>query len=149
MTIPNQDQFEHSHSQQERRDMSGLQDIEQFRKWCFLASEFLSASYRNLKALLRGFGLELRNFGQRIRLRCEKRRRNGLLVLDPVFHLEPDLRLRFCTRTHDCMSDIESFWAAHPWATVLDAETYLDGWKAGARWGARNRCSCTPERTGA
>ena len=142
MITPNQGRFEHSRCQREGQDTAVLQDISPFRKWRFGARKTLSAWYRSLAALLQVFGLELRSFVQRIRLRGEKRYRHGLLVLDPVFHREPDARLEECTRTHDCMTDIESFWAAHPWATVLDAETYLDGWRAGAQWAARNPCSC-------
>ena len=57
----------------------------------------------------------------------------------PTGHLEP------CTYTHACMTDAESFVANSPWATVVDAQTFVDGWKLGAKWGANNPSSYMSE----
>jgi len=43
-------------------------------------------------------------------------------------------------RGYSCTEDMRNYVNAHPWATILDLETYRDAWLAGARWGESNSC---------
>jgi hypothetical protein len=47
-----------------------------------------------------------------------------------------------CTRSRACISDIRSFWASHPWATVVEREIFREAWLAGSQWAAYNPDSC-------
>jgi hypothetical protein len=43
-------------------------------------------------------------------------------------------------RKYACIQNIESFVKAHPWATMIDLETYMDAWQAGAAWAENSSC---------
>lgn len=60
----------------------------------------------------------------------------------PKGHLEEDIRTH--ARTHD----IRSMLSNRPWATVVDLQTYLEGWDKGAEWAVlytRNPDSCNAQ----
>jgi hypothetical protein len=59
------------------------------------------------------------------------------LDLGPYIQQTPDGPRNFYTRTRACISDIESFVAVHPWATMVDVEMYRDAWVKGAEWSIR------------
>ena len=89
-----------------------------------------------------GLVVELHTFLHRMAIRC--RRRHGVFWLSvssfrraegpPIGPLHPEENTRKCA----CIYDIESFVERHPWATILDLETYRDAWQAGAEWAERN-----------
>ena len=107
---------------------------------------------RGLPALLRwglrlfplvyGFGLELRSLRHRMGIRHKRRYEVSGLDLGPTHQTSTDGHLEVNTRTRACTQDIENFAERHPWATLVDVETYRDAWLAGAAWAESNSDSC-------
>jgi hypothetical protein len=89
-----------------------------------------------------GFLLEIHTFLHHVAIRC--RRRYGVFWLSvssfrqaegpPRAPLSPEENIRKCA----CIRDIGSYVEAHPWATTLDLETYMDAWQVGAVWAENN-----------
>jgi hypothetical protein len=64
----------------------------------------------------------------------------GPFEQDTSGHREPNIR------THACIWCIRSFVSDHPWATILDLESYRDAWQAGAEWAEHNSCRVEREK---
>lgn len=119
-------------------------DILRFRVFLFRAIRALLLWAFARKNQLIGCGRELGSFAHRISLQFGKRYHQPIFRLGPVLHQGLNGHLEVCTRTRDCICDIESFSALHPWATSVDFQNYYLGWEAGARWVSHNHCrSCT------
>ena len=84
-----------------------------------------------------GFAVELRSLIHRMELLRKRRYYIYGLDLGPYIQQTPDGPRNFYTRTRACISDIESFVAVHPWATMVDVEMYRDAWVKGAEWSIR------------
>lgn len=82
--------------------------------------------------------LDLRNLVGRISHRRKRRYHVYGLLLGPLHQVGPAGHPEMNTRTRSCTNDIENFVDAHPWATMVDLETYRDAWARGAEWAARN-----------
>ncbi len=87
-----------------------------------------------------GFVVEMHSFVHRMASRY--RRHFGVYsVLMPPLSIPIEGGVRKPnTRTRSCIDDMRSFAVNHPWATILDLETYRDAWLAGAAWNANNSC---------
>ncbi len=90
---------------------------------------------------LYGFVLETDNFLHRIAILCRQPYAAFVLVMTSVCRSEDQPRPEMYIRKYACIRDIESFVKAHPWATMIDLETYMDAWQAGAAWAESNSCS--------
>lgn len=86
--------------------------------------------------LLRIFLLEWGSMVGRMRLRWKQRpfRVAGF----PVYRLAQDGHPEPCTDSLACMKDTGNFFSSFPRATLIDVQTYQEGWKAGARWTSSN-----------
>jgi len=80
--------------------------------------------------------LELHSVVGRIRLRW--RRLPFRLAGFPAYRLAPNGHLEPCTDSLACMKDTGNFFSSRPWATLIDVQTYQEGWKAGAKWASSN-----------
>lgn len=92
-----------------------------------------------------GFVIETHSFLHRMVARY--RRRYGVWFLSgmPLSELEED-GLRYPNiRTRACIDDMRNYAETHPWATILDLETYRDAWQAGVEWAESNYCKASTE----
>jgi hypothetical protein len=88
--------------------------------------------------LVLGFVLEIHTLLHRMSLRYKLRFASYFLNISPEEMAECQTPN---TRTHSYMRDMRSFVERHPWATILDLETYRDAWLAGAEWGSDKTCT--------
>jgi hypothetical protein len=98
-----------------------------------------------LRELTQEYRLELNSSFHRIALRSSKY--PLVLKVHLVCHASLSGHPEECIRMRDCTSNIESFAASRPWATVIDWAVFRDGWEAGAQWSVSNRCSCMSDHT--
>lgn len=96
-------------------------------------------------ALLRGFLAELRSLPHRMKLQYKRFYDLYGVDVGPPHKTSLDEHFHWNTRTHACISDIENFLAAHPWATMIDVEFIRDAWQQGAEWGIYSSCNSAPE----
>ena len=93
---------------------------------------------------LYGFVVEMHSFLHRMAYRC--RRPLGALnvLLPPLSEVGEDGLRVPNIRTRACIDDMRNYAEVHPWATILDLDTYRDAWLAGAERTENN--SCRPDR---
>src|SRR6266481_1980391 len=72
------------------------------------------------------FVLEIHTLQHRISIRCRQRYGSFFLIMLAVRRAEDQPRSEANIRRCACIRDIESFVEQHPWATILDLETYRD-----------------------
>lgn len=108
-----------------------FQTIRGLRRSCFAVSFRLSVCR-----------LEVRNFLHRIAFRFGTPCHLQGVELGRVHHQNASQPREVCIRRRDCSRDIESFAALNPVATAIDWIHFREGWEAGAKWAARNSCSC-------
>jgi hypothetical protein len=93
--------------------------------------------------LLHGFVLEIHNLVHRMGIRYKRRFGAFHLYIEGLFPKEATLHPQPHTRGRYCMFDIRKYGQRNPWATILDLETYRDGWLAGAEWAVGNSYKAT------
>jgi hypothetical protein len=98
-------------------------------------------------ALSRGILAELRSLLPRIALQYKRSYNLHDLDVGPFHERLSDGHLRWNTCTHACSAHIESFVAAHLWATMIDLEVYRNAWEKGAEWGIRSYCNSGRENS--
>jgi len=73
-----------------------------------------------------------------------RNRKNFVVDLGPALQTPPSGHLVPCTRTRARIRDIRPMLSSRPWASLVDLQTFLEGWDKGAEWaGAESRNSET------
>lgn len=78
----------------------------------------------------------------RIRFRLSRQFRH--VSMGPAFQLGPNGERQECNRRRTCMIDTGRFFSSRKWATLLDVQTFVEGWNKGAEFASGTVDSGTP-----
>ena len=112
-----------------------------FRSGRLLPQDWPLPQRATLAALLQGCATDLGTAFSRMERRFDALPELWTYDVGPCFERGPNGNLRPNRNSDACMTDIESFHAERPTATLFDGEVFRLGWEAGAKYGRDNSCT--------